>query len=306
MATRITKETLKLLRDLADYRILSASQLTHLHFPGKRAARRRMQRLCGDKYVEILPGSTSEGGGRPENLYGLAKNGLGLLRSEGFLDERIDFEQAGGANLSNQVAHQVLLGWCRIHLVHLCRECARFEHQILTCNSSQGLVPETGIPLVRAEVNTGDGCASAHFTPDAAFIITDMVRSKSLLFFLEVDMGTEPLSSVSGGDIRGKVARYKRYFRSNGYKSYEKTWNISPLTGFRLLFVAHSASRMEALCSLTKTLSPSDFVWVTSADRMFAEGISGDIWARAGRSIAALESILGDLSRVAPLPKLAD
>ena len=304
MATRITKETLKLLRDLADYRILSASQLTHLHFPGKRAARRRMQRLCGDKFVEILPGSTSEGGGRPENLYGLAKNGLGLLRAEGFLDERIVFEQAGGANLSNQAAHQLLLGWCRIHLVHLCLECARFELQILTCNSPLGLVPETGIPLVRAEVCSGG--ASAHFTPDAAFILTDTVRSKSLLFFLEVDMGTEPLSSESGDDIREKVARYKRYFRSNGYKSYEKTWNISPLTGFRLLFVAHSASRMEALCSLTKTLSPSDFVWVTSADRMFAEGISGDIWARAGRSDVAPESILGGLFRVAPLPKLAD
>ena len=55
MSIRITQDLLSLLTDLADYRMLSLSQIAHLRFSGKRAARRRMQQLVGEKLVELLP-----------------------------------------------------------------------------------------------------------------------------------------------------------------------------------------------------------------------------------------------------------
>jgi hypothetical protein len=55
LATRNTQNLTNLLTDLADYRMLSLSQIAHLRFSGKRAARRRMQQLVGEKLVELLP-----------------------------------------------------------------------------------------------------------------------------------------------------------------------------------------------------------------------------------------------------------
>ena len=304
MATRITQGLSDLMMDLADYRMLSLSQIAYLHFGGKRAARRRMQQLLDEGLVELLVGAPAQRGGRPENVYGLSKAGLQLLKSDKALDECLTLEQVGGGNLGHQATHQLLLGWCRIHLVHLCRTCPRLEFRLLTCNSPLALNPETGVPIVRTQVPLGNDTL-AHITPDAAFILTDREQPQSLLFFLEVDMGTEPLSSEDGGDIREKINRYKHCFRATEYKRYEKIWDV-PLNGFRLLFLADSASRLGPLCSTIRGMIPSGFVWATSADRMYAEGISGAIWVPGGHTDQAPESILGELVQPAPLPGLSE
>jgi hypothetical protein len=56
MTLRITQNLLDLLADLADYRMLSMSQVAYLHFQGKRQARRRMQQLLEEGLVDMLPG----------------------------------------------------------------------------------------------------------------------------------------------------------------------------------------------------------------------------------------------------------
>lgn len=305
MAIRNTENLTNLLTDLADYRMLSLSQIAHVRFSGKRAARRRMQQLLKDGLVEVLPGPRAQGGGRPENVYGLSKAGLQLLKAQGILEEKIAFEQVGGGNLSYQAGHQFLLGWFRVHLVHLCRAVPQLECRLLPCNSPLALDPETGVPTIRDEVLLGDNTPPLRFTPDAAFIITDIHRQKSVLFFLEVDMGTEPLSSEGGGDIREKVQRYKKYFRSKGYKRYEVLWG-GPLNGFRLLFLAHSDSRLGPLCSTIRSMGSTGFVWVTLADSIFKEGVSGRIWVPGGRSDRPAESILGSLAQPGALPQLAE
>lgn len=302
---RVTQATLNLLTDLADYRMLSLSQVAHLHFGGKRAARRRMQQLLEEGFVELLPGTPAEGGGRPENVYGLAKTGLLFLKSESLLDERLEFEQVSGGKMSHQTAHQLLLGWCRIHLVQVCRTLPQVEVKLLACNSPLALYPETGVPVAQAEVVAKDGEPPAYFIPDAAFIITDTAQPKSVLFFLEVDMGTEPLSSEGSGGIREKILRYKQYFRTRGYKRYEKVWDTA-LNGFRLLFLTHSPSNLGRLSATVKAMAPTGFVCVTSANRMFEKGISGCIWAAGGCLERPAESILGSVAQPAPLPELKE
>jgi hypothetical protein len=67
------------------------------------------------------------------------------------------------------------------------------------------------------------------FTPDAVFAITNAVDSKTLLFFLEVDCGTETLSSPQRDmkDIRQKILNYQWYFQSFKYKRYERIFDPS-------------------------------------------------------------------------------
>jgi len=300
MSTRITQISLDLLKDLADYRMLSLSQVAHLHFGGKKAARRRMKQLVEEELLGPLPGPPAQRGGRPENTFGLSKAGFQLLKSESVLDDRIAFEQVGSGNLIHQIAHQLLLGWCRIHLVHVCRMLPQLEVRLLSCNSPLALHPETGVPIARVEVAMRDGEPPVHFTPDAVFVIIDTAQPKSVLFFLEVDMGTEPLSSDDGVNIREKILRYKQYFRTKGYKRYETVWGV-PLNGFRLLFVTHSSSNLGRLSAAVKAMEPTGFVWTTSADRMFEKGISDCIWNVGGCSERPAESILGSLALPVPL-----
>ena len=173
MSVRNIQSLLDFLSDLADYRMLTLSQIAHLHFSGKGPARRRMRQLRKDGLLEILPGASPQSGGRPENVYGLSKAGLQLLKAQGILKENISLEQVGGSNLSHQMAHQLLLGWSRVHLVHLCRICPRLEFRIVTCNSPLALVPETGVPIVRTAVQFDEDNPPVYFEPDAAILLTD-------------------------------------------------------------------------------------------------------------------------------------
>lgn len=63
---------------------------------------------------------------------------------------------------------------------------------------------------------------------DGVFIITDRESEKSLLFFLEVDMGTETLvnSNSKPIDVRQKIVNYQALFRAGQYKRYEKIFNV--------------------------------------------------------------------------------
>lgn len=141
------------------------------------------------------------------------------------------------------------------------------------------------------------------FTPDGVFMVTDNEQSKALLFFLEVDRGTESVASAtqSRRDIRQKIVNYQTYFRSGGYKRYEETWGCE-FNGFRLLFLVNTRVRHAALCRLIREMPPSGFVWLAEQEKMFELGVSGDIWSRGGRIDRPPQSILGTLSFPSPIP----
>lgn len=102
----------------------------------------------------------------------------------------------------------------------------------------------------------------ASFTPDGVFATTDTIEGKTLLFFLEVDCGTETLSSPQRDmkDLRQKILNYQWYFQSLKYKRYERIFKTSSLHGFRLLFLTKTIGRLAALCRLTQEMQPSNFL----------------------------------------------
>lgn len=305
MSLRETDSLWKLIADIADYRIMSLSQIAYLHFSGKRSARRRMQQLEKDGLVVVLQGPTARRGGRPEKIFGLSKKGCEMLGSS--LKKRcyLALEHVSGEKLGHQTGHQLLLNWVRVHLTYVTREIPRVEHRIISSNSPLALDEETGWSVVSDTLIGPEEESAVRFTPDAVFILTDTEQSKSVLFFLEVDMGTEPLANGKGNDIQEKICRYQEYFRSGQYKKYERTWNTS-LNGFRLLFVANSQARFESVASVIRNTPPSDFVWATFEERMFNDGISDTIWSKGGQTQRRPESILDGLACPMPLPELTE
>jgi len=142
------------------------------------------------------------------------------------------------------------------------------------------------------------------FTPDCVMALTHKGIHKTLLFFLEVDMGTETLASPKRTkvDVRQKVVNYQTYLRFKRYRRYEHLWNCS-LNGFRLLFLAYGPGRLASLCRLVRDMPPSDFIWLTDRRLLLSKGVWADIWSRGGRHDVPPQSILGSqMPELSPTP----
>ena len=303
MAFKLNKSDWNLLSSIAEYRVLTTSQVAVLAERSARSARRRLRTLSDEGLVALTSRSFGSTPGRPEGLVSLASSGTALLRKEGILASDISHDQVGGEAF-RPLDHQLLVNWFRLHLVHLERVNPRLSARFLAPTSPFLVRDGDGQPLITVRLSANGGrTRSAGFTPDGAFSITDRDRDMTLLFFLEADRGTESAGSPNcrPGTIRQKLVNYQAYFRGGGYRSYERLWACR-LNGFRLLFLANSPGRLGQLCRAIQEVPPSDFVWLTDDARLFEHGVSGNIWARGGRIDQPPQSILGTLSCPAPIP----
>jgi hypothetical protein len=303
MANKLNKNDRDLLTWLAEYRLLTISQIAALGAVGKPATRNRVAKLTHAGLTQERTPGFAGGRGRPERWVSLTDRGIEWLRAAELLDRRVPPTDVAADGI-RCTEHLLAINWFRVHLVQLRRTLPQLEMRFL---SSTSPLVQRG-PDGRSLVSDHAPATSAEdepiaFTPDGVFMIRDRESGKTLLFFLEVDRGTETRVSEQPGakDIHGKVICYRQYFHSGGYKRYEEIFNCT-LNGFRLLFATNSPARLASMSRLVQELPPSDFVWLTDQDRMFAKGLSAGIWARGGNLDAPLQSIVGQtMSCVAPL-----
>ena len=224
------------------------------------------------------------GSGRPEDLVFLTEKGEKLLWSKGML--RGNTSQIVDTKIeSHAVDHDLLVNWFRIHLIQIQKVIPHIAINYL-CPRYHGSITQHMPP--------GGSSKYIDFIPDGIFSIRNNETGKSLLFFLEVDLGTETIVSRERRpqDVRQKILNYQALFRLETYKQYEPVFDTR-FKGFRLLFLAHTASRLNSLCRLAEEMPPSDFVWLSDQEKMFSYGLSSGIWARGGRNDKPLQSILG-------------
>ena len=218
-----------------------------------------------------------------------------MLREHAILDPTSPDDRVMAGEMTRRPDHQLLVNWFRIHLAELERILPRLTVRFLTPTSPFDPRKDDGLPFVYDRVQLDPEDANpVGFTPDGVFSIHDSEEGKALLFFLEVDMGTEPQTSPSGvsRNPRDKILRYQAYFRQKGYKRYEKMWECS-LGGFRLLFLTNTPTRMAKIGRLVQDTPPGGFVWVTDQERIFRQGLADAIWTRGGHLEKPPESILG-------------
>jgi hypothetical protein len=199
--------------------------------------------------------------------------------------------------------HQLLLNWFRIHLSQVEKTVLQVNVKLFAHNSP--FVPNgpNGHTIISDYSPVpGKGIKGIHFIPDAVFSISDSVKNKKCLFFLEVDRGTETMADPERDltDIREKVIKYQWYFQSLAYKRYEQVFECQ-LHGFRLLFLTSTPGRLTALCYLVQQIRPSNFVWLTDIGSIFPEGVSAEIWIKGDDIHGPRRSIFGSLCCKAPL-----
>ena len=307
MIERLKKSDLELLTTLADCGVMTTAQVTMQHYGSKKVLRRRLSQLMEAGLIAEQEKGFGRAVGHPEKIFSVSEDGARLLVKHGVLPAGVSAEQVTGRSL-HSLDHRILLIWFAIHLWQIEKVLPRLSTDFHASESPFAPRSKSGASYLQISVSpAGQEEKPIFLIPDAIFRIRDSEQGKSVLFFLEVDMGTETLASPKRGakDIRQKVLNYQAIFRSGKYRILNGLWAGS-FQGFRLLFLANSPERMAFLCRLVQEMPPSDFIWVTDQERMFSRGLADTIWARGGNTSKPTESILSrEMSRPSPLPTLA-
>ena len=292
----------EILRAIAECRITTAPQLAALLARSAKGVRDRTTKLIGEGLLEEVTRGRGQRRGRPERVVSLCESGVTILKERGLIDAKIATDDVTGSSIRCQ-NHQLLLNWVRVHLAQVERVLAQLEVRFLSHNSPFLPAEYTSLPVTTdPERGQAKGSQGMRVKPDATFSLSDRDQGRTVLFFLEVDLGTETLASPQRElkDVRQKILNYGTCFDTLVYKRYEKLWDCQ-LNGFRLLFLTDTVARLSTLSSLVQEMPPSDFIWLTEQTRMFKDGISAEIWVRGGRLDMPPRSILGSLACRAPL-----
>jgi len=292
MGLRLNRGDKKILSLISLYRILTVSQLAAITQRSRQVIRKRLRFLFSKNLILMKMRGFGRGSGRPETIISITETAAELLLNKGVFSEinslipkkNIDFLA---------VDHELLINWFYIHLIQIHQSLPDLTinpHAPCFLLNNEKKHYEFFKSLIRIE--TGDDFIE--FVPDGIFTIRHKGIGKSLLFFLEIDMGTESMASLgrNSNDVRQKISNYQALFRTGHYKCYEEIFK-SKYNGFRLLFLVNSSSRLVSLCRLAQEMPPSNFIWLTDQERMFTNGVSADIWVQGGQYEEPPRSILG-------------
>jgi len=289
---RIGPGDLEMLMLLAEFRVASAEQLAVASGGNAEATARRLRRLCRENgFIQMLSQDLRCGPGRPRNLFALTQAGADALGRAG----RLSIAQT--ANIAALPAprtqpHLIMTNWVWARLRQIVRRAPFLVECHLASDSPLTERTSSGRSVLHDQVALEDGQLIG-FEPDGAFCFRHLELGKALLFLLEVDRGTEPRTSPADRPAIGrKLACYQRYYATEGYKTYEKRWG-SPFRGFRLLILAETSQRAEAICRLVRQSPPSEFVWTAEYGNLLAQGLHAPIWLAGGDTQLAAQSILG-------------
>jgi hypothetical protein len=295
MGSALNKNDRKLLVSIAEYKTLTVKQLSAISQRSFQVIRRRMRDLANEGLIATKMQGYGRSRGRPQDLVFLTDKGTALLEEEG---TQSGYAAIGATKTANPISidHLLLVNWFRIHLLQMERAIPSLSTQFLTPTSTSPAENSGENPPLSESTPANNRLKKFdQLIPDGVFSITHReIERKTLLFFLEVDMGTETIASIDrvSKDIRRKISNYQELFRSGGYKRYESVFE-SKINGFRLLFLANRETRLISLCRLVREMLPSDFIWLTDQCRMFSHGLAAKIWARGGRNEDPPQSILG-------------
>jgi len=249
------KNDIKILSYIAEHKFLSTKQLSALSQRTSQVIRRRLRYLEKEDLISLGQRGFGKGPGRRENIIILKDKGLALLRESGHLSPHASYVTDKTVS-PKFIDHDLLVNWFIIHFIQVGRLNGRLSISYLTTSSHNLKAGSAEEPLLLEQFSSHDDPSHIHsFIPDGVFTITDNKTKKTLLFFLEVDMGTETLASTNRNpsDVREKIINYQNWFRSGRYKRYSKILNAR-LKGFRLLFLTNSMARLKPMCNLVQEM----------------------------------------------------
>ena len=303
---RIKTKSIKMLSVIADYRLMSATQLSVYFGITKQAVWNNIRKLHSTGAIKEIQKEFGRSRGRPEAMYGLTELGVQDLRKKGILNQDPDNKFVLADNLK-AVEHQILLNWFRLHLAGANRQNKVLFEDVPTNSSLYWKDNDHKKLYYDCQPFTTAAGKEITLIPDLAMRTIDRDSGKSLLFFVEIDRGTENLKGPDRTyqrDITGKIINYMYNWGGDIYKLYEQVWKCK-FNGFRVLFVANTPKNCTRLCDVVSNLGDlCNFVWITDIEALFDAGIGSHIWYAGGVRSSCRQSILDSLAFDSPIANI--
>ena len=294
----LTERDLEVIFDLYEYRYLTGSQIAQLRFPSQQTANRRIRSLIRDRHIQPFWSP-----GIDERIFALDRRGAEIVKAhlEGLgIEGDLRLRKKGFHTPKDYyfLRHFLEVNQFRIDLVQGC--------ELSPETSLLGYVPEYHgrkskkgglVKLIRDNVSDiRDGEGDVSHTPDSVFALSR--NGKPALFFLEIDRGTETISSEERGVL--KCFRfYINYLVSRSYRKYEKNFRCGELKGFRVLFVTTTQERVRNIREAASALvlparyeKARRFIWLAPREVVNARSLLTPIWVSLDPSDAGTYGIV--------------
>lgn len=261
---------LNVLRTLFESRLVTAAQLSVLHFDSKsEAAKKRLQKLKSAGFIRERRDRVSN----PSILF-ITSKGIGVLRAEGVLQEyphlslqRLEKRaRVSQQTIQHELAvvdvkssfHQAIRGRAKLKIAEFCSWPILYEFTIAAQQFGRD-IPVRPDGFIRIHEKEPDGGLSEH------------------CFFLEVDRSTE---------VQDRLARvaacYQEYYHCGGFAEWCGGTRDNPKEyPFRVLMVFKTAERRNNLAERLLQAYPPILsrVWLTTFDEV-KENPLANIWIR--------------------------
>lgn len=133
MIFRLREDDCRTLECMAEYRMLTVTQLAAILQKSKQTVRRRVNDLEKEGLVEVTGREFGRGRGRPENSLGLTESGVDILKHKGLISQDVPYANVC-ADCLFCADHQLLLNWFRICLNQIEKALSRVSVQVFAHN----------------------------------------------------------------------------------------------------------------------------------------------------------------------------
>ncbi len=271
---KLTERDLQVPELVAEYKLLTTSQIKELLYPTLQKAQTRLKAVYEAGLVKryAYPVLLKEGG-KGEFVYHVGKKPK-LVYSK--------------------VLHTIELNKIRIAFEKACEMNEKIK-LIDFLPEYKGKVENGKINrLVEQEVLIADGMEKTTLIPDAVICLENMENSKKGLFYLEVDLGTEKITTGNKKDysLMKKMLVYKEYVKDEKYKKYNDIYNYT-FKGVRVLSVMDSSTRIRSLRRELFNKGIKKFIWLTESSEISTSTVFSKIWLMANIEDNNKHSIIG-------------
>ena len=118
MEFRLTANDYKIMKAIAEHRIITIAQTAALFNRNKQALSRRLRDLQRQGFLVMTQQEYGRGRGRPESLVSLGLRGVDTLKKNEILGADVPDDMVIADNI-HCIDHQLLLNWFSIHLNHI-------------------------------------------------------------------------------------------------------------------------------------------------------------------------------------------
>ena len=282
---RLTDRDLLIFRSLLTYRYLTTALITLRFFSNRKRASRRLKKLADDGWLghfRVAAEGSPFGG---ELAFFLTARSASRVAVETDVPLSSLKWRVTPPTSSRYIDHFTALSRFRI-VTDISANDNGLDGEFLPEYSLIRSEHGAFSPAIKSSVKG----KTPSFIPDGVLCLsrTKAQRDqKKLLFFVEIDRGTEAPSIIVN-----KVRSYCRYYDSGGYEKYDGVFDAK-FQGFRLLLVCNDEERQGRLLATVEEARVPDigFVWMSHDALTGPDCLSERVWRVPHE--ANLKSILG-------------